>query len=181
MSAPEFWFRPQRPASRLGLKGADAPRLLQQAGIDLPEVANAIHRGAGGDDLSRCLRLGSTEFLLEQDDGGGIIEHVRVLAAGASLRAWPVLRADYCVLLGGRALSERLSHIASFDFESLLDAPDRVVMTLAAEISVTLALDSADTTDPRLRLWADVSFGTYLEQTLQTLSRTPASRHGDPA
>ena len=182
MNAQSFWFQPQHPAARLGLKGADAARLLQQAGIDVPGVANAITHPRG-DAGTRCLRLGNTEFLLEQDAGSETIERVRTLAATGDFRAWPVLRADHCLLLGGPALFERLSHVASFDFETLAGSPDRVVMTLAAEISVTLALDGGDPTHPQLRLWADASFGTYLEQTLRTLSQdySTASRHGDPA
>lgn len=182
MSGFPFWFQPQRPTARMGLKGADAARLLQQAGIDVPGVANSITHPRS-DSGTRCLRLGNTEFLLEQDAGSDAIERVRALAGTADLRAWPVLRTDYCVLLGGPALFERLSHIASFDFETLDSTADRVVMTLAADISVTLALDSAGPAPPQLRLWTDASFGIYLEETLQTLSHdySTASRHGDPA
>lgn len=181
MSAPPFWFRPQRPAARLGLKGPDAARLLHQAGIDVPAVANAIThpRDEAG---TRCLRLGNTEFLIEQDDGADTIDRVRTLAGTGDFRAWPVLRTDYCVLLGGPALFERMSHIAAFDFETLSGTPHQVVMTLAADISVTFVLDGFANAHPQLRLWADASFGTYLEQTLHTLSRdySTASRHGDP-
>lgn len=181
MSA-EFWFRAQRPAARLGLKGPDAPRLLQQAGVAIPEAPNAIARYAGDSGLSRCLRLGHTEFLLEQDTGGETIERLRTLAA-AEPRARPVLRCDYSVALAGSGLYDALARICSFDFASLRAAPDSAVMTLAAGISVTLALDSAISADhaaPMLRLWCDPSYGTYFEQTLDSLSAPSASSHGEP-
>jgi hypothetical protein len=181
MSA-QFWFRAQRPAARLGLKGPDAPRLLQQAGVVIPEVPNAISRATGHGGLSRCLRLGHTEFLLEQDSGDDVIERLRALAA-ADPRARPVLRCDYSVLLGGSGVFDALSRICSFDCPSLLSVPHTAVMTLAAGISVTLALDSADGADraaPALRLWTDASYGTYFEQTLRSLSSPSASSHGEP-
>ena len=99
------------------------------------------------------------------------------------MRAWCVLRSDYSALIGGGAAFQQLSRIASFDFEQLLQTPDRVVMTLVADISITAVLDDANASAPRLRLWADASFGTYLQQTLHSLSTIPptASSHGEPA
>ena len=135
-----FWFRARRPAARLGLKGPDAPRLLQQAGVLVPEP-NAITRTAGDSGLSRCLRLGYTEFLLEQDTGTEAIERLRAFAA-AEQRARSVLRCDYSVLLGGSGLFDELARLCTFDFASLQARPHTAVMTLAAGISVTLALDS---------------------------------------
>jgi hypothetical protein len=174
-----LWFRAQHPAARLGLKGPDAPRLLQQAGVSIPEVPNAIARPSGVPGLSRCLRLGHTEFLLEQDEGHDAIARLHALAADEP-RAHPVLRCDYSVVLGGRALFDAMARICSFDCPSLLTRPHSAVMTLAAGISVTLALENADITTPELRLWTDASFGTYFEQTLHSLSSPSASSHGEP-
>ncbi|HXS29964.1 MAG TPA: hypothetical protein VN755_03935, partial [Steroidobacteraceae bacterium] len=96
---------------------------------------------------------------------------------------WCVLRSDYSALVGGVSVFEQLSRMASFDFRQLLQTPDRVVMTLVADISITAVLEDASTSAPQLRLWADASFGIYLEKTLQSLSTIPptASSHGEPA
>ena len=48
-------------------------------------------------------------------------------------------------------------------------------MTLLADISVTLVIESLDPATPQLRLWADASFATYLQQTLQSLSPSKPS------
>ena len=175
MSAPFWQIQPQQPAARLGLKGADAARLLQDCGIAIPDSPNAITRCDAGSTagMSRCLRLGNSEFLLENDSPLGAIERIRTQAGAGGIRAWCVLRTDYSALIGGTALFGQLSRIASFDFPQLLHTPDRVVMTLLAEISVTAVLEG-DASAPQLRLWADASFGTYLEHTLHSL-------HGEPA
>jgi len=181
-AAASWWIRPQQPAARLGLKGPDAAHLLQDAGIAIPETPNAVRRSgvASLPGLDRCLRLGNSEFLLEQDQGSDAIERIRSLANTAAMRAWCVLRSDYSALIGGTALFDQLARISSFDFERLLHTPDQVVMTLCADISATLVLDGAGPA-PELRLWADASFGPYLEQTLHSLSTITASSHGEPA
>lgn len=193
-----WWMQRTRPAARLGVKGPDAPVVLERAGVVIPRRANSIIRSNStipfnsplrGSDvslpgLSRCLRLGATEFLLEQDAGTDILRTVRESVLAADQRAWPVLRTDYSALIGGAATLHRLARFCAFDFEALLagdatasppggvGARDTVVMTLLAQISVTLTIESADATAPQLRLWTDASFGEYLEH---TLSPSPSS------
>ena len=158
-----------RPAARTGLKGPDAAALLQQAGVPVPGAPNRIV----ADTALRVLRLGSTEFILEQDQGDAVLVAVRERARSAGLRAWPVLRADCSLLVGGDDLFDRLSRVCAFDFAQLAAQPDMAVMTMLADISVTFALEPAAATRapaPALRLWADPGFATYLVQTLQSLS-----------
>jgi sarcosine oxidase gamma subunit len=177
-----FWVKTVRPAASLGLKGPDAGELLQQAGITVPSAPNrilvcAVSQGSNAASV-RVLRLGSTEFILEQDEGDGTIEQVRALARTTDLRAHAVLRADCGLLIGGSAVFDRLSRVCAFDFALLATQPDLAVMTLLAEISVTFALETADraAAQSELRLWADPGFATYLTQSLQSLS--PAPSHG---
>src|SRR5512139_1329566 len=165
-----------RPAARMGLKGPDAATLLQQAGVPLPGAPNRIVSGgvqgtpAGGAEAVavRVLRLGSTEFVLEQDEGDAVITTVRDLARSAGLRAWPVLRADCSLVISGEDAFDRLARVCAFDFAQLAGQPDMAVMTLLADISVTLALETS--APPRLRLVADPGFSTFLTHTLQSLS-----------
>jgi sarcosine oxidase gamma subunit len=160
-----FHVKSVQSAARLGLKGPDAAALLQQAGIAVPAAANRMALGATASGQVRVLRLGNTEFILEQDEGDTAIEQVRALSRNAGLRAHAVLRADCCLLLGGDALFDRLARVCAFDFAQLSAQPDMAVMTLLADISVTFALDGT-----QLRLWADPGFALYLTQTLQSLS-----------
>jgi sarcosine oxidase gamma subunit len=164
-----FHLKTVSTAARLGLKGSDAATLLQQAGITAPSAPNRILTAPASVEGTtahvRVLRLGNTEFILEQDQGDAAIERVRALTRNAGLRAHAVLRADCCLLIGGDALFERLSRVCAFDFAQLSAQPDMAVMTLLADISVTFALDG-----PQLRLWADPGFATYLSQTLESLS-----------
>jgi sarcosine oxidase gamma subunit len=180
-----FWVKPVQPAARLGLKGPDAAALLQQAGIAVPSAPNRMLVCTGSQSSNataslRVLRLGSTEFILEQDEDEATIEQVRALARNAGMRAHAVLRADCSLLISGDALFDRLARVCAFDFAQLASQPDMTVMTLLAEISVTFALEPADpanTARPQLRLWADPGFATYLIQTLQSLS-PDAPSHG---
>ena len=164
--APNVTLQRQAPAARLGLKGPDAPALLERARLPLPLRTNAFLQGASAGALSRCLRLGYSEFLLEQDHSTGAIVELRTLAADAGLRAWAVQRCDFSVVLSGPGLFARLARLCAYDFAMLYRAPDSVVMTLLADISVTLALDSPDPAEPRLRLWTDPGYAHYLEETL---------------
>jgi sarcosine oxidase gamma subunit len=161
-----------QPTARMGLKGFDAAALLQQAGITVPSAPNRI----AANPHMRVLRLGNTEFILEQDDGDSAIAQVNSLARTAGLRAWPVTRADCSLLISGNGIFDRLSRVCAFDFTQLDATPDLAVMTLLADISVTFTLEPAS--GPRcLRLWADPGFATYLTLTLQSLS-PDAPSHG---
>jgi sarcosine oxidase gamma subunit len=173
-------FMPVQPAARMGLKGPDAATLLQQAGIAVPAAPNRLLLCATDAGTVRLLRLGNTEFILEQDEGDAVLARVRELSHSAGLRAFPVLRADCSLLIGGDALFDRLSRICAFDFAQLAAQPGIAVMTLLADISVTFALEPAapgHIGGPQLRLWVDPGFAIYLTQTL--LSLTPdAPSHG---
>lgn len=153
------------PAHRHGLKGAGAADWLAAHGVAVPSSPNHIARWNGG----RCLRLGSTEFLLEIDD-----QHSPppiVPAPSEEARAWLLLRSDHSLVLEGAHWPARLAHLCSFDFTRLHAAPDSVVMTLLAGISVTIAREPAvDAEQFALRLWCDASYATYLDQCLQTLA-----------
>ena len=182
-----FQVVPAKPASRMGLKGPDAAALLQQAGVSVPTSPNRILAlqmpSESGTTTLRVLRLGSTEFILEQDDGDSTLAKVQSLARTAGLRAWPVQRADCSLRVSGEAMFERLSRVCAFDFAQLPSQPDMAVMTLLADISVTFALEpgahagAAPNATPALRLWTDPGFATYLTQTLQSLS-PDAPSHG---
>ncbi len=156
-------------STRFGIKGSDAPALLQQLGLRIPAQPNRVTHWLPHDPWGsgRCLRQGSSEFLIELDSS-----EMPALPAGGEAfpNAWPLIRSDHSQLLSGDSWSRDLAQICSFDFARLQDEPDLVVMTLLAGIGVTLIREPAATsTDFALRLWCDASFSTYLQDCLNTI------------
>lgn len=154
------------PRARLGLKGREAATLLQDAGIALPARANAIVHAASTDSVSRCLRLGTTEFIIEDDVDSVRIANLAQTASAGALRAVVAPRSDFSAVLAGPAVFDSLSPFCAYDFAALQDQPDTVVMTLLADVSVVLTLEPGENLPPRLRLWADPGYGLYLTETL---------------
>lgn len=154
------------PRARLGLKGREAATLLQDAGIALPARANAIVHAASTDSVSRCLRLGTTEFIIEDDVDSLRIENLAQTASVGALRAVVAPRSDFSAVLSGPAVFDSLSPFCAYDFAALQAQPDTVVMTLLADVSVVLTLEPGESLPPRLRLWADPGYGLYLTETL---------------
>jgi sarcosine oxidase subunit gamma len=157
---------------RYGVKGARAAAWLAQRGIGVPVAPNrALHwRGSGG---GRCLRLGSTEFLVEYDATNAAIP-----AQAAEDGAYLLLRSDFSLLLDP-SWTRALAQACSFDFQRLCDEPEMVVMTLLAGISVTLVREPRpNDAGITLRLWCDASYAPYLQQCLHQLAR-PAPSPGE--
>jgi sarcosine oxidase gamma subunit len=171
--------------TRFGMKGRDAAEVLQQLGVPIPSSANSItrwqshaHFGTG-----RCLRLGSSEFLLEQDDqDSGLREELRAALTRDTRAAWFVHRADHSLVIDSPLCPDGLARICSFDFRRFLQEPGTVVMTLLADISVTLAREPEkhETADRlALRLWCDSGYADYLHDCLYSLAQTQAELTGE--
>lgn len=158
--------------ARYGVKGVDAAGWLARHGIAVPNAPNrVVHwRDNGG---GRCLRLGSSEFLVEQDAARSLPSP----ASHGGENAWILLRSDASLLLDGAPWPDELAQACSFDFRRFRDEPDLVVMTLLAGIGVTLLREPRPAGDSQLalRLWCDPSYATYLQECLQHL----AAAHGD--
>jgi sarcosine oxidase, subunit gamma len=152
------------------VKGPDAALLLGQLGLPVPALPNrytrldaARHAGGG-----RCLRLGNSEFLVEQDGADSAVVGLQDALASTTLRAWPALRCDRSLTLRGANASTLLLQICDFDFATLETTPDAAVMTLMAEISVILVRDDDDAAQG-IRIWCDPGYGDYLHDCLATL------------
>jgi hypothetical protein len=154
--------------ARLGIKGSDAPALLQHLGLCIPALPNRVVHWPSHEPFGsgRCLRQGSTEFLIELD--AGTIPDLPVNPSFPN--AWRLARCDHSLLLRGAEWPRALAQVCSFDFARLDDEPDQVVMTLVAGIGVTLIRDPPrHEGDMSLRLWCDASFSVYLQQCLFSL------------
>jgi hypothetical protein len=153
--------------SRFGVKGRDAPALLQHMGLSIPAKPNSVMHWLAHEPFGqgRCLRQGGTEFLIELDS-----DATPALAVNQALPAcWKLTRSDHSLLLNGARWPDELAQICSFDFSRLDDEPDLVVMTLMAGIGVTLIREPSTSAAMSLRLWCDASFSLYLQQCLHSL------------
>jgi sarcosine oxidase, subunit gamma len=156
--------------ARFGIKGSDAPALLRHLGMSVPPRPNSVihwlpHEPYGS---GRCLRQGSSEFLVELD--AATIPPLPT--DGRFPGAWMLLRSDFSLVLDGVHWLPVLAQLCSFDFARLQDDPDLVVMTLLAGISVTLIREPRTGNDLGLRLWCDASFSVHVQQCLHSLGES---------
>jgi sarcosine oxidase subunit gamma len=162
------WLRMAEPQRRFGLKGPRAAELLKQLRFAVPERPNTWSplRFSERDDLSNVIgRLGSTEFFVEESGEAPGIAAIEQHIAGAS-GAYPVLREDFAVLLGGVHALDVLAQVCNVNFAAL--PQHTVVMTLMIGVSV-LVLPQMTDDGMVYRIWCDPSFGSYLQSELEQM------------
>ena len=111
-------------------------------------------------------RLGNTEFFLEESGTAPGIAALEQRLQGEA-GAWPVLREDFGVVLGGARAGEALAEVCNVDFAALPLAQKPVVMTLMTGVAVLVLPQGAS-----YRIWCDPSFGSYLWETLREVVGT---------
>ncbi|MES2554491.1 MAG: sarcosine oxidase subunit gamma [Pseudomonadota bacterium] len=159
---------------RFGVKGPNAEQWLGQRNIALPAGNNSWASSGTGEDASLVLRLGSSEFLIEQQlnntsnglpDDGSLSQPI---AAGV----YRVQRNDAAFILSGSRIQDLLSELCLLDLRDKALAGDAVVMTQVAGISATLLRQPAPGKQSGMvfRLWCDGSYGAYMWQTLTQLA-----------
>lgn len=150
--------------ARYGVKGAQAAAWLAKHGVSIPDAPNTWV--LSGKTL--VMRLGSTEFLLEDQAGG---ETCKKLLAD-TLRVpnvYKVPRADAAYLLAGRAVLDLLSELCALDLREAAMADNAVVMTQVAGISATMLRQTVDG-ETVYRLWCDGTYGVYMRHVLDEIS-----------
>jgi len=160
------WLRTPGPRRRFGVKGPRAAELLKQLGLAVPASPNSWSplRDSDRDDSWNVIgRLGSTEFFIEEaGDGPGIT--ALEARTGGEAGAFPVLREDFGVVLGGADAADALAQVCNVDFAAL---PERaVVMTFMIGVAVLVIPQSTDE-GMVYRIWCDPSFGSYLQSELE--------------
>ncbi|HEU5133763.1 MAG TPA: hypothetical protein VFU13_01345 [Steroidobacteraceae bacterium] len=163
------WLRASEPLRRFGVKGPRAAALLEQQGLAVPAAPNSwapLRAGDRDDSCNVVGRLGSTEFFIEEgDDASGIAGLEKRIREGAP-GAYPVLREDVGVVLGGARAADVLAQVCNVNFAAL---PARVaVMTLMIGVSV-LVMPQEQETGRVYRIWCDPSFGSYLRSELEKM------------
>ena len=158
---------------RFGCKGPAAEVWLREQGFDVPPGANS-----GRIDRNKVLvaRLATSEFLIEDVDGGGesLQSAWRTLEpAAAPAGVYPVLRQDFVVRISGADTRALLRQICNVDFEPLFAdyraaADSAVVLTSMAGLGVVAWPVRAGDLDS-ITLWMDPSFAHYFRSTLRSI------------
>lgn len=161
------WVTDNSHLARLGLKGPLAAAWLEARGLVIPDRANSWTAPAS-DEQDIVVRLGTTEFFLEQAGHG---EKLRALAAESVKPipgVYPVLREDRAFVLGGVAADEVLAQVCNVNF-SALRYEREAVMTMMIGVAVIVA-PQGNAAGRRYRIWCDPSYGDYLLSSLQDVS-----------
>ena len=169
MNRGAAWLAAALPERRTGVKGPRAAEALKQLGLAVPVSPNTWTplRPADRDDSWNVVgRLGSTEFFVEEQGEAAGIAALEQLIAGDFAGAWPVLREDSGLVLGGEKAGEVLAQMCNVNFSAMDIARRPVVMTLMTGVGV-LVLPQQTPDGVIYRIWCDPSFGTYLWETLE--------------
>jgi len=165
----DAWLRTAVPQRRYGVKGPRAAELLRKQGLAVPAQPNhwAPLRDSDRDDSWNVVgRLGSTEFFMEESGDASGISALEKIMGECSPGAYPVLREDFAVVLGGPRASDVLAQVCNVNFAAL---PERaVVMTLMIGVAVLVMPQSTDE-GMVYRIWCDPSFGSYLQSELEQM------------
>jgi sarcosine oxidase subunit gamma len=178
--APEFRLLSAR--HRFGLKGPSAPQWLQANGLPVPAVANTWMSADTLSDTLLVARLGSSEYFLEDGEGGTILRNLDPTTAGSRgsgapagsppvthpSGVYPVLRQDAAFLLSGDASLDVLAQVCNVNFGELVLESNPVIMTLMVGVSV-LVIPQDIGGRRRFRIWCDPTLGDYLAESFGTV------------
>jgi sarcosine oxidase subunit gamma len=153
------------PRRRTGFKGPGAVAWLERLAIPIPAQPN---QWAPLPEAGLVARLGRTEFLIEDGQGGA--NCARLDAAPLAAGVYPVLRQDAALVLVGERVGELLLQTCSIEFSALDAAARPVVLTSMVGVGVTVALESLGSAR-RYRIWCDSTYGAYLWTTLVDVAR----------
>lgn len=159
------------PGRRFGVKGAGAAALLTELGLSVPKRSNswAPLRQSDRDDSDNVIaRLGSTEFFVEGDVAA--IDALEARCTQGVAGAYPVLREDAALVLGGADAKHALAQVCNVNLTALDIASKPVVMTLMIGVGV-LVLPQLTERGPIYRIWCDPSFGPYLQSELEETTK----------
>jgi sarcosine oxidase, subunit gamma len=149
---------------RYGVKGAQAAAWLAKHGVKIPEAPNTWV--LSGKTL--VMRLGSTEFLLEDQTGG---ETCKKLLADTKRvpNVYQGPRADAAYLLAGSQVVNLLSELCALDLRENSLLENDVVMTQVAGISATILRQSIHN-ETVYRLWCDGTYAAFMSYVLHEIA-----------
>jgi sarcosine oxidase subunit gamma len=158
---------------RFGVKGLNVLQWLRANRLNVPAEPNTWEAQESG---ALLLRLGNSEFLLEDQPGGNACESLNA-ADGKSIHGlYKVLRNDASFILSGSDVLALFSELCSLDLRDKALAANGLVMTQVAGISATVVRQYLNG-EPVYRLWCDGTYGPYMWETLMEI----ATEHGGGA
>jgi sarcosine oxidase subunit gamma len=179
MNINPTWLAKALPQRRVGVKGPRAAEALKQLGLAVPTRPNcwAPMRDQDRDDSWNVVgRLGFTEFFVEERGEAAGVAALEQLTAENFAGAYPVLREDLGLVLGGDRVTEVLAQVCNVNFNALDIGQRPIVMTLMVGVSV-LVLPQQQLDGAIYRIWCDPSFGTYLWETLEEVVQKMPGRN----
>lgn len=147
--------------NRFGVKGPQAADWLKAAGIKLPETTNSW---TSQDNGSLVMRLGNTEFLLEDQPENDLAQTLSNTAVEQS-GVHKVLRNDAAFIVSGELTPALFSEVCAIDLDNGSLEDNRLVMTVIAGVSATLLKQTLNGQSV-YRIWCDGTFGPYLWKAL---------------
>jgi sarcosine oxidase subunit gamma len=169
MNREAAWLAEALPQRRVGIKGPRAAEALKQLRLAVPARPNCwapMHDQDREDSWNIVGRLGFTEFFVEERGEAAGVAALEQLTAGDFAGAYPVLREDLGLVLGGDRVTEVLAQVCNVNFNALVIGQRPIVMTLMVGVGV-LVLPQQQPDGAIYRIWCDPSFGTYLWETLE--------------
>lgn len=174
------WLAEPLAGKRLGFKGPRAVELLQQLQLTVPERPNCwapLAAVEGGGAPTVVARLGSSEFFVEGRDAAPDLVMLEDALQAGFTGAYPVLREDFALVLGGAAADQALAEVCNVDFAALPFEQRPVVMTLMIGVGVLVLPQVSDEDGRSFRIWCDPSHGAYLWSELEEIvTRISAGR-----
>lgn len=151
---------------RYGVKGPQASKWLADHELAIPSNPNSwtLVSNPSRNQKNLVLRLGSSEFLIEDQLGGSASKKL----AADSTRVeglYPVARADAAFILSGSEVLNLLSELCSLDLRNNTLLANDVVMTQVAGISVIVMRQTLNG-EQVYRLWCDGTYGSYMWEML---------------
>jgi sarcosine oxidase subunit gamma len=151
---------------RFGVKGPQASQWLATQKIKTPDSVNSWLM----DKDVLVLRLGSSEFLVEQQVSGDVCKQLNEASEVNTAGVYKVLRADAAFVISGDHVMTMFSELCKLDLSEKALKPNQLIMTQVADISATLV---PEIINDRLviRLWCDGTYGAYMWRVLHQLAQ----------
>lgn len=146
---------------RYGVKGPQASQWLADHELAIPSNPNSWTLC---DQKSLVLRLGSNEFLVE-DQLGGLASKKLASDTVRVAGVYKVPRADAAFILSGSEVLNLLSELCSLDLRATSLLANDVIMTQVAGVSA-IVLRQTLGGEQIYRIWCDGTYGSYMWEVL---------------
>jgi sarcosine oxidase subunit gamma len=147
--------------ARYGVKGPNAAQWLLERGIAIPSNPNAWTLC---EQKTLVLRLGGSEFLMEDQLGGSVCSRLANDIARVP-NVYKVPRADAAFIITGSETLNLFSEICALDLREKSLSAQALIMTQVTGISATIIRQTYNG-EPVYRIWCDGTYGTYMWEVL---------------